>query len=52
MAPQVVGMYPVSFQKGPSVPEFIQLFCFPDSDVLVSRVSEMPLASISAPSTG
>lgn len=50
--PHVVGMYPSSFQKGASVPEFIQLFCFPDSDVLVNKVTETPLASVSPPSTG
>ena len=50
--PVVVGMYPPSFQRGSSVPEGIEVFCFPDADVLVSRVTETPLACISPPSTG
>ncbi len=50
--PSIVGMYPPSFQRGKKVPPNMELFCFPDDDVLVKKMQRFPLAAISSSSTG
>lgn len=50
--PTIIGLYPPSFQHGRSVPANMQLFCFPDDEVLVKKMQRFPLAAISSSCTG
>lgn len=50
--PTIVGLFPSAFQRGDKVPPNMESFCFPDDDVLTSRLQRFPLSSLSSSCTG